>query len=165
MMLTTPKIDDLQASLRRVLNSSRKHPCEARFPSNVVVILFQYSKLSQKSEEALKELRKEVDTLNLIEMTLHTAEVPGVNYEEKVDYSFTELISETGGSMGIFLGLSLVDVFALLRMLSQASFIRKLVKYRVFFKFLQNYFSERNCVEKRRCKVGNFGRLGFWFFD
>ena len=90
MMLTTPKIDDLQASLRRVLNSSRKHPCEARFPSNVVVILFQYSKLSQKSEEALKELRKEVDTLNLIEMTLHTAEVPGVNYEEKVGCLLTK---------------------------------------------------------------------------
>ena len=148
MMLTTPKIDDLQASLRRVLNSSRKHPCEARFPSNVVVILFQYSKLSQKSEEALKELRKEVDTLNLIEMTLHTAEVPGVNYEEKVDYSFTELISETGGSMGIFLGLSLVDVFALLRMLSQASFIRKLVKYRFFISFSQLLF-QKGIVSKK----------------
>ena len=62
-------------------------------------------------------------------MTLHMAEVPGVNYEEKVDYSFAELISETGGSMGIFLGLSLVDIFALLKFLTKNKLTRSLVRY------------------------------------
>ena len=60
-------------------------------------------------------------------MTLHMAEVPGIKYEEKVDYSFAELISETGGSMGIFLGLSLVDIFALFRLITQNKWTRQIV--------------------------------------
>ena len=46
--------------------------------------LIQYSKLGKKSIEFLKKTEKSVNRLDLIEMTLHMAEVPGINYEEKI---------------------------------------------------------------------------------
>ena len=61
-------------------------------------------------------------------MTLNMAEVSGITYEEKIDYSFVELLSETGGSMGLFLGLSLVDIFTLFRSITQNQWTRKIVR-------------------------------------
>ena len=43
----------------------------------------------------------------MISTTIRIAEVSAIVYKEKQDYPFEELISETGGSLGVFLGLSL----------------------------------------------------------
>ena len=56
------------------------------------------------------------------------AEVSAIKYEEKADYTFTELLAETGGSMGLFLGLSLVDIFTLLRSITWNQLTRKIVR-------------------------------------
>lgn len=79
-------------------------------------------------------------------------------HPKTVDYSFTELISETGGSMGIFLGLSLVDVFALLRMLSQASFVRKLVKLIFCLCGIRN-FRNQSHQKKKTSSLRKVGKL------
>ena len=99
----------------------------SKYETSFISAFIKYSKLGKKSEEFLKETQGDVHRLDLIEMTLHMAEVPGIKYEEKVDYSFAELISETGGSMGIFLGLSLVDIFALFRLVTQNQWTRRIV--------------------------------------
>ena len=51
------------------------------------------------------ESRSVSDDLELISTKVRIAEVSTKLFEEKVDYPFEELISETGGSLGVFLGL------------------------------------------------------------
>ena len=34
----------------------------------------------------------------------------GIYYEERPDYLFNELVADVGGSLGVILGLSLVDI-------------------------------------------------------
>ena len=51
------------------------------------------------------ESRESPDDLEVVSTTIRIAEVSTKMFEEKVDYPFGELISEIGGSLGVFLGL------------------------------------------------------------
>ena len=94
-----------------------RHFPENRQPTGI----FQYSKLGEKNVEFLQQSRRTPNALgkfsclstlkiqiqDLISTTIRIAEVSAIVYKEKQDYPFEELISETGGSLGVFLGLSL----------------------------------------------------------
>ena len=64
--------------------------------------------MDRKSAQFLTESRDSPKDLELISTRVRIAEVSTKLFEEKEDYPVEELISETGGSLGVFLGLRLV---------------------------------------------------------
>ena len=62
------------------------------------------------------ESRSVSDDLELISTKVQIAEVSTKLFEEKVDYPFEELISETGGSLGVFLGLRFIIIVKLIKL-------------------------------------------------
>ena len=48
--------------------------------------------------------------LAAISTTIQIADMMGIYYEERPDYLFNELVADVGGSLGVILGLSLVDI-------------------------------------------------------
>ena len=47
----------------------------------------------------------------MISTTIRMAEVVGTLYEERPNYTFNELVADIGGSLGLVLGLSMIDIF------------------------------------------------------
>ena len=70
----------------------------------------QYIKMQDEQEQFIRRQLRLPDDIALAAAELQLAEKINVREEEEETYKFTNFISDTGGAMGLFLGLSLLQV-------------------------------------------------------
>ncbi|CBY14014.1 unnamed protein product [Oikopleura dioica] len=66
--------------------------------------------MDDKKIDFLQVTRKTSNQLSLISTQLKMAEVVGTIYQERPNYTINELVADIGGSLGLVLGLSMIDM-------------------------------------------------------
>ena len=86
---------------------------------------FQYTKLDDQAIKAIQGLQNVSQDIEVVSTTIQLADMEGEFYEERPAKTFNELVADIGGSLGVVLGLSLIDVLVFGRWLT--NFIKRRV--------------------------------------